>query len=297
VRRPVSPRPRRARLRRGADRRSRATLGERPGGSPARARRRSRPQQRGRDRVGSGPAAAVVKDATTTIPIVLASSFYPVEAGIIQSLAIPGGNVTGVTHFTPELMARRVQLVKELLPKATRIAVLRLPGRLQDLVVRDMTAAARQLGIQLRPIEVRREEDLAAAFATAAKGRTQAVMSTQGPFFWRLRSQIAQLAVKHRLPSRSGEPAAAEPGSLLFYGPDVMEGCQRAARYVDRILEGAKAGGSPRRAAHQDRPRHQRQNRDRAGAPHAAVASAPSRSCDPVTRNFGIQTAEAALGG
>jgi putative ABC transport system substrate-binding protein len=193
----------------------------------------------------SGPAAAVVKEATTAIPIVLASSFYPVEAGIIQSLAHPGGNVTGVTHFTPELMAKRVQLMKELVPKATRIAVLRLSGRLQDLVVRDMNAAARQLGIELQPIEVRGEEDIAAAFDTAIKGRAQAVMSTQGPFFWRLRSQIAQLALKHRLPSLSGEPTAAEAGSLLFYGPDVMEGCQRAAKYVDRILKGVKPADLP----------------------------------------------------
>ena len=193
----------------------------------------------------SGPAAAVAKEATTAIPIVLASSFYPVEAGIIQSLAHPGGNVTGVTHFTPELMAKRVQLMKELVPKATRIAVLRLSGRLQDLVVRDMNAAARQLGIELQPIEVRGEEDIAAAFDTAIKGRAQAVMSTQGPFFWRLRSQIAQLALKHRLPSLSGEPTAAEAGSLLFYGPDVMEGCQRAAKYVDRILKGVKPADLP----------------------------------------------------
>ena len=193
----------------------------------------------------SGPAAAVVKEATTAIPVVLASSFYPVEAGIIQSLAHPGGNVTGVTHFTPELMAKRVQLMKELVPKATRIAVLRLSGRLQDLVVRDMNAAARQLGIELQAIEVRGEDDIAAAFDTAIKGRAQAVMSTQGPFFWRLRSQIAQLALKHRLPSLSGEPTAAEAGSLLFYGPDVMEGCQRAAKYVDRILKGVKPADLP----------------------------------------------------
>ena len=193
----------------------------------------------------SGPAAAVVKEATTAIPIVLASSFYPVEAGIIQSLAHPGGNVTGVTHFTPELMAKRVQLMKELVPKATRIAVFRLSGRLQDLVVRDMNAAARQLGIELQPIEVRGEDDIAAAFDTAIKGRAQAVMSTQGPFFWRLRSQIAQFALKHRLPSLSGEPTAAEAGSLLFYGPDVMEGCQRAAKYVDRILKGVKPADLP----------------------------------------------------
>ena len=150
-----------------------------------------------------------------------------------------------MTHFTPELMAKRVQLMKELVPKATRIAVRRLSGRLQGLVVRDMNAAARQLGIELQPIEVRGEEDIAAAFDTAIKGRAQAVMSTQGPFFWRLRSHIAQLALKHRLPSLSGEPTAAEAGSLLFYGPDVMEGCQRAAKYVDRILKGVKPADLP----------------------------------------------------
>ncbi len=193
----------------------------------------------------SGPAAPVVKEATTSIPIVLASSFYPVEAGIIGSLAHPGGNVTGVTHFTPELMAKRVQLVKELVPRATRVAVLRSRGRLQDLVVRDMDAAARQLGTELQAIEVRGVEDLSAAFDAAVKGRAQAVMSTQGPFFWSHRSQIAQLALKHRLPSLSGEPTAAEAGALLFYGPDVMEGCQRAAKYVDRILKGAKPADLP----------------------------------------------------
>jgi putative ABC transport system substrate-binding protein len=193
----------------------------------------------------SGPAAAVVKDATTSIPIVLASSFYPVEAGIIKSLAHPGGNVTGVTHFTPELMAKRVQLVRELVPKATRIALLRSPGRLQDLVVRDMDAAAQRLGTELQPIEVRGADDLPAAFEIAVSGRAQAVMSTQGPFFWRHRSEIAQLAIKHRLPSLSGEPMAAEAGALLFYGPDVMEGCQRAAGYVDRILKGATPASLP----------------------------------------------------
>jgi putative ABC transport system substrate-binding protein len=195
--------------------------------------------------VSASDAAGVVKEATTSIPIVLASSFYPVEAGIIMSLAHPGGNVTGVTHFTPELMAKRVQLAKELVPRASRIALLRLPGHLQDLVVRDMGAAARQLGTELQPIEVRRVEDLSAAFDAAVKGRAQAVMSTQGPFFWRHRTQIAQLALKHRLPSLSGEPTAAEAGTLLFYGPDVMEGCQRAAKYVDRILKGAKPADLP----------------------------------------------------
>src|SRR5439155_9493746 len=115
----------------------------------------------------SAPAAVVVKDATTSIPVVLASSFYPVESGIIASLARPGGNVTGVTHFTPELMAKRVQLWKDVLPRIGRLAVLRFPGKLDDLVMRDIEAAARQLGVQLQTIEVRQAEDLPAAFESA----------------------------------------------------------------------------------------------------------------------------------
>jgi putative ABC transport system substrate-binding protein len=193
----------------------------------------------------AGPAALAVKDATTSIPIVLASSFYPVELGVIASLAHPGGNVTGVTHFTPELMAKRVQLLKEAVPSASRIAVLRLPERIHDLVVRDMETAARQLGVALQVIEVRRVEDITTAFDVAVKGRAQAVMSTQGPFFNLNSAVIAQLALKHRLPSLSGEPTAPGAGILLFYGPNVLEGCHRAANYVDRILKGAKPADLP----------------------------------------------------
>src|SRR5262245_40343910 len=193
----------------------------------------------------SGPAALIAKESTTSIPIVLASSFYPVELGVVASLAHPGGNVTGVTHFTPELMKKRVQLLKELLPKAGRIAVLRLPGRLQDLVVRDMEQAARELQVQLQTIEVQRAEDVPGAFDAAVKGRAQAIMTTQSPLFWHNRAQIAQLARKNRLPSLSGEPEAAEAGALMFYGPDVMKGCARAAQYIDRILKGAKPADLP----------------------------------------------------
>jgi putative ABC transport system substrate-binding protein len=193
----------------------------------------------------SGPAALVAKEASSSIPIVLASSFYPVESGVIASLARPGGNVTGVTHFTPELMAKRVQLLKEVVPSAKRFAVLRLPGHLQDLVLKDMQATARGLGVQLQVIEVRREEDLAAAFDAAVAGQAQAVLSTQGPLFWHNNGRIAELALRHRLPSLSGEPSAAEAGALLFYGPNVFEGCRRAVRYIDRILKGAKPAELP----------------------------------------------------
>jgi putative ABC transport system substrate-binding protein len=193
----------------------------------------------------AGPAALAVKQATTSIPIVLASSFYPVEMGIVASLAHPGGNVTGYTHFTPELMAKRVQLLKDVVPAASRFVVLRLPGRVHDLVVKDMEAAARQNGVRLQVIEVRRGEDLVAAFDEAVRGGAQAVMSTQSPFFLENNRRIADLALRHRLPSLSGEPDSAEGGALLFYGPNIFEGCHRAAKYVDRILKGAKPADLP----------------------------------------------------
>jgi putative ABC transport system substrate-binding protein len=110
--------------------------------------------------------------------------------------------------------------------------------------VRDMEAAARQLGVRLQVIEVRGDDDLPAAFEQI-RGHAQAVMSTQGPFFVHNNVRIAQLALRYRLPSFSGEPNAAQDGALLFYGPNVFEGCSRAVKYIDRILKGAKPADLP----------------------------------------------------
>ena len=190
-------------------------------------------------------AIEAAKRATSTVPLVMTSSSYPVERGLIASLARPGGNITGLATHTGELMAKRVQIVKEAVPGAVRIAVLRLPGTINDLMTRDIEMAGTQLGLRLQVIEVRRAEDLPGAFQTAIGGRAQAVMTTQGPFFALNRVQIADLALKHRLPSFTGEPGASEAGMLMFYGPHIWEGCQRAASYVDRILKGAKPGDLP----------------------------------------------------
>jgi putative ABC transport system substrate-binding protein len=178
----------------------------------------------------SGPAAVVWKDTTTSIPVVLASSFYPVESGVIASLAHPGGNVTGVTHFTPELMAKRVQLLKEVAPRASRFAVLRLPGRLQDLVVAARCPAAGDRGAPCR-------RSLSRVRRRGRRGRPGSDDHAG--------ARIAQLALKHRLPSLSGEPNAAADGALLFYGPNVFEGCPRAVRYIDRILKGTRPADLP----------------------------------------------------
>jgi len=193
----------------------------------------------------SGTAVEAATKATTSIPVVMASSFYAVEMGFIAGLAHPGGNVTGETHFTPELMAKRVQLLKETVSTISRIAVLRLPGHIHDLVIGDMTAAGSQLGVQLQTFEVERPEDLGPAFDAAARAGAQAVMSTQSPFFRINRVKIAQLALQHRLPSLSGEPNSAQDGALLFYGPNVLEGCERVVKYVDRVVNGTKPADLP----------------------------------------------------
>jgi putative ABC transport system substrate-binding protein len=191
-------------------------------------------------------ASPIAKQATSTIPIVMASSAYPVELGLVASLARPGGNVTGLTSVTGEIVAKRLQLLKETVPSASRVAVLRVPGRGQDLFVSHFEAAAGKLQIRLHVIELQQPQDLPEAFQTAIRNGAQAIMSTQGPFFSLHRRLFAELALKHRLPSMSGEAAAPDAGALMFYGPSIARaGCHRAASYVDRILKGAKPADLP----------------------------------------------------
>ena len=112
-------------------------------------------------------------------------------------------------------------------------------------MVEALKKAAVQLGVRLHLIEVQRPEDLSAAFQTGLRGGAQAVMSTQAPFFAQNRFRMAELALKHRLPSLSGEPDSAEAGTLLFYGPSILEGCRRAANFVDKVLKGANPADLP----------------------------------------------------
>src|SRR5262249_13823435 len=153
------------------------------------------------------------------IPIVMAASLYPVEQGIVASLARPGGNVTGVATFTPELIAKRVQILKDAVPTVRHVAVIRLPGGANDLIVHDLAIAARTLGVQLDSMAVQRPEQFPGAFQVAIRHGNHAIMTTQGPFFSLHRAQFARLALHHKLPSLSGEAAAPAAGTLLFYGP------------------------------------------------------------------------------
>ncbi|HXB03846.1 MAG TPA: ABC transporter substrate-binding protein [Candidatus Angelobacter sp.] len=193
----------------------------------------------------TGGATKAAKQATDTIPIVMAVGVYPVEEGLIASLARPGGNVTGMAVFSPGLMAKCLQLLQEAVPGASRIAALRVPDRSNNPMVEEAEKAAVQLGLRLHMIDVQRPEELSAAFQTAVRGGAQAIMSTQAPFSWLNRFRMAELALKHRLPSLSCQVNSAEAGTLLFYGPSIRESCRRAAAYVDKVLKGTKPADLP----------------------------------------------------
>jgi putative tryptophan/tyrosine transport system substrate-binding protein len=185
------------------------------------------------------------KPALATVPVVMAASNYPVERGLVQSLSHPGGNIPGIATFTSGTFEKRMQLMAEALPRVTRVAVLRLPGDQNDYIVRDLERSAQRLRLKLQIIEVQRPGDFPAAFETAGRGNAQAIMTAQGPFFLQHLKPFAELALKQKLPSFSGEPTAATAGVLMSAGASISASCHRAATYVDRILKGAKPADLP----------------------------------------------------
>jgi putative ABC transport system substrate-binding protein len=185
------------------------------------------------------------KPALASVPVVMAASNYPVERGLVRGLSHPGGNITGMATFTAGMFEKRMQLLAEAVPRASRVAVLRLPGDQNDFIVRDLEQSAQQLGLKLQVIGVQKAEDFPPAFATAMRGGAQAIMTAQGPFFLQHIRQFADLALKHKLPSFSGEPTAADAGVLMSAGASIAASCHRAATFVDRILKGARPADLP----------------------------------------------------
>lgn len=185
------------------------------------------------------------KQAMAGVPVVMAVSSYPVERGLISSLSRPGGNITGMATFSGELYAKRMQLLAEALPGRSQITIVRVPGDMSDVILRDLQVAAKRYALKLRVAEVKGPADFAAVFEAAAREGAQAIMTTQSPFFYQHRRLIAELALKQRLPAFSGEPLAAEAGSLIAHGASIPHSCERAASFVDRILKGAKPAELP----------------------------------------------------
>ena len=190
---------------------------------------------------------AAVKQHTQTIPIVMANSTDPVGTGFIASLARPGGNITGHSSMSPELSGKRLELLREIVPGLSRVAILWNPairGAVFDY--KETEGAARSLHLQLQSVEVSRADDLERAFWTVTTGRAEAlVVPAQNPVALANRSEIVRLAQRNRLPSIYGTIEFADAGGLMAYGPNGADLWRRAATYVDKILKGAKPADLP----------------------------------------------------
>jgi putative tryptophan/tyrosine transport system substrate-binding protein len=197
--------------------------------------------------VTAGPSATrSVKKATVTIPIVMAFDYDPVGSGAIANLARPGANITGLSALYPEMSGKRLELLKEIVPKLSRVAVLgssTQPGNAQAL--KEMELAAGALGAQLQYLEVRAPKDIETAFRAATQGRADTVLVLTSPVFVSQRTQLADLATKSRVPATYQASEYVEAGGLMSYGLNIADLHRRAARYVDKILKGAKPPDLP----------------------------------------------------
>jgi putative ABC transport system substrate-binding protein len=193
-----------------------------------------------------GPATQAVQQATRTIPIVMSVVIDPVGSGLVPSLAHPGGNVTGLSMMAPDLVGKQLELLKEVVPKVSRVALLRNPtnpGSASQL--REAEAAARALGVQLQTLEARGPQEIDSAFAAMTREQAGALVVLTDSIFTNQARQIAELAAKRRLPAMYGLREHGEAGGLMVYGPHPLDLERRAATFVDKILKGAKPADLP----------------------------------------------------
>ncbi len=196
---------------------------------------------------GANPVIAAVKQATATIPVVMAVSRDPVGAGFIRSVARPGGNITGLSNDpTPEIIGKNLELLKEAVPGVSRVALLWNPVPPGARTYRDVVeSAARKLGMAFQSVEVRGRNEFEGAFAAMVRERADGVVVLPDPVIFSARGQVGLLAMRNRLPAVTGLREFAEAGSLMSYGPNIAQQFRRAATYVDKILKGARPGDLP----------------------------------------------------
>jgi ABC-type uncharacterized transport system substrate-binding protein len=197
--------------------------------------------------VATNPAAVFgAKRATATIPIVMVNTPDPVELGLVASLARPGGNITGTTSLSVELSLKQLEILKEAVPRASRIAVVWNPDNpWRPITMKGLREGGRSLDVQLQPLPVRGPHEFDNAFQAMIKGRAAAVLILADPMTYFHRRRLADLAIKHRLPLMGSLREYAEAGSLMSYWADGPELFRRVASYVDRILKGARPGDLP----------------------------------------------------
>jgi len=191
------------------------------------------------------PAALAAKNTTTTIPIVIRSSSDPVRSGFVASLARPGGNITGLWSISGELIGKRLELLKEVVPGLSRVAVLWKSRRRRGVRFKKTQVTARALGLQLQSLQVRVPSDFQGAFEAATRERAGALITLRNPVIVRQRKRIASLALESRLPAIYDDRAFVEVGGLMSYGTDLAALHRRAATFVYKILKGARPGDLP----------------------------------------------------
>ena len=200
--------------------------------------------------VASGTLAALAaKQATRTLPIVFSPAGDPVGSGLVTSLARPGGNVTGLSAFAPELVGKRLELLKQAVPGVGRVAVLRQPSAVPERTEKDILkgaeGAARALGLQLQFVEARGPDDFDRAFSDMTRARAGALMGLGGNMFFSERRRLVDLAARNRLPGVYGLREYVDAGGLMSYGANQVDLFRSAATYVDKILKGAKPADLP----------------------------------------------------
>jgi putative ABC transport system substrate-binding protein len=194
---------------------------------------------------GTGPTRAA-KNATSTIPIVMAQDNDPVGSGVVASLARPGGNITGLSNFAPQLGSKRLEILRDVVPKLSRVAVLgSSTGSSYAIVMRELELAAKVLGLKLQYLDILEPKDVETAFRAAAEAQADGVTTLASAIVVSQRAQIVELAAKNRLPGIYHNSQFAQAGGLMFYGVNVLDLDRRAAVYVDKILKGAKPADLP----------------------------------------------------
>jgi putative ABC transport system substrate-binding protein len=191
-------------------------------------------------------STAAARKATKTIPIVMAAVGDPIAAGFISSLARPGGNITGASLLATELTAKRLQLLKEVIPTLTRLAVLWSAANASVVQkVKQIQAAAPQVGVQLHTFELHEPDDLDKAFESAVQSRDQAVMTTEDAIQITYRARVVELGNRHRIPVASEFGEFAQAGALMSFGPSILDQFRYAASYVDKLFKGARPEDLP----------------------------------------------------
>jgi len=195
---------------------------------------------------GATVAASAAKAVTTTIPIVFLTGADPVESGLVASLARPGGNLTGINLLTIDLTAKRLELLRELVPAATRVAVLANPaGPAPEAMLRDVETAARAMGLQVQVLNAGTSPEIDAAFASFVRERPDALFVGPDPFFVSRRVQLVHLASRHAVPAAYTQRDYAVAGGLMSYGSNLMDAFRQVGVYTGRILKGAKPADLP----------------------------------------------------